>query len=74
MVKFDSIKTVLILSIVLFASVGIGILTVTPKDEPKPDIWIPTDEDIKYQDSLWSIIDDTRRSVDTIRDVMDNRI
>ena len=74
MYKFNSVKTILILSLVLFTSVGIGILTVDSKEEPVNDIWIPTEEDIQYQDSMWSIIEDTRRSVDTIRDVMDNII
>ncbi len=72
--KFDSVKTFLILAMVLFTSVGIGILTVDSKEEPKPDVWVPTEEDIQYQDSMWHIIDDTRRSVDTIRSVMDNII
>ena len=72
--KLDSIKTFLILAMVLFASVGIGILTVDSKEEPTTDIWIPTEEDIQYQDSMWNIIEDTRRSVDTIRSVMDNII
>lgn len=72
--KFDSVKTFLILAMVLLTSVGIGILTVDSKEEPKPDVWVPTEEDIQYQDSMWHIIDDTRRSVDTIRSVMDNII
>lgn len=72
--KFDSVKTFLILAMVLFTSVGIGILTVDSKEEPKTDVWVPTEEDIQYQDSMWHIIDDTRRSVDTIRSVMDNII
>lgn len=34
--------------------------------------WIPTEDDIKYQDSMWTIIEETQSSVDTIRQVMDN--
>ena len=74
MIKIDSIKTFLILGLVLFGSVAIGTFMNKPPEELKQDIWIPTEEDIKYQDSLWNIIDDTRRSVDTIRDVMENII
>ena len=75
MMKFDSVKTFLFLALVLFGSVAIGTFMNQNKlEELEQDIWIPTEEDIKYQDSLWNIIDDTRRSVDTIRNVMENII
>jgi hypothetical protein len=35
--------------------------------EPKEEIWIPTEEDIAYQDSMYSIIRNTQSDVDTIK-------
>ena len=33
--------------------------------------WIPTKEDIKYQDSMWVIINQTQLEVDTIKESID---
>jgi len=39
----------------------------TPKD-----MWIPTPDDIKYQDSMWIIINRTQDDVDTIKEAIDH--
>jgi len=31
------------------------------------EIWVPTKEDIEYQDSMYTIIQNTQRDVDTIK-------
>ena len=38
----------------------------TPADD-KEEIWIPTKEDIAYQDSMYTIIQNTQSDVDTIK-------
>ena len=39
-----------------------------PKENPeKVEIWIPTEEDIAYQDSMYQIILQTQNDVDTIK-------
>jgi len=35
--------------------------------EEKEEIWIPTEEDIAYQDSMYTIIQNTQSDVDTIK-------
>ena len=32
------------------------------------EIWIPTEEDIAYQDSMYTIIQNTQSDIDTIKD------
>ena len=45
-----------------------------PIEETKPiecdssNIWIPTEDDIAYQDSMWTIIEQTQSDVDTIKE------
>ncbi len=34
--------------------------------------WIPTEDDIKYQDSMWTIIKQTQNEVDTIKKSIDH--
>jgi 3D (Asp-Asp-Asp) domain-containing protein len=52
------------------------VLSEKPKEEIKeqPELWIPTEEDIKYQDSMYNIIHQTQLEVDTIKDQMDGII
>ena len=41
------------------------------KEQPSSndeEIWIPTQEDIDYQDSMWTIIEQTQSDVDTIKE------
>jgi hypothetical protein len=35
--------------------------------EPEEECWIPTKEDIQYQDSMYTIIQNTQSDVDTIK-------
>ena len=69
----NSTKTFLILASVFLFAVFIGTIN-KAQVEKQTDIWVPTEEDILYQDSMWNIIENTRLSVDTIRSVMDNII
>ena len=60
----------LLISTLLIASVYVSpdpIEEVTPP-EPKVEIWIPTAEDIAYQDSMYTIIQNTQSDIDTIKD------
>jgi hypothetical protein len=36
--------------------------------DKKEEVWIPTEEDIAYQDSMYTIIRNTQSDVDTIKD------
>jgi len=38
-----------------------------PPECKKEEIWIPTEEDIAYQDSMYQIIQNTQHDVDTIK-------
>ena len=42
--------------------------------ECNKDMWIPTRDDIKYQDSMWTIINRTQEDVDTIKETMEHII
>ena len=47
---------------------------VLPLDQVHKDtikVWIPTEDDIKYQDSMYSIIIQTQNEVDTIKESID---
>ena len=37
-------------------------------EEEVVEIWIPTEEDIAYQDSMYTIIQSTQSDIDTIKD------
>ena len=41
---------------------------------PPHNYWVPTPEDIKYQDSMYQIIQQTREDVDTIKESMEDII
>jgi len=46
-----------------------------PKDPTEGiphNFWVPTQEDINYQDSMWSIINKTQDEVDTIKENMEH--
>jgi|TARA_B100001094_G_scaffold326993_1_gene384240 hypothetical protein len=72
---FNSTTVFLVAAIVFFAGIY-GATILVPKNEQCEDdtIWIPTEEDIKYQDSMWTIISETKKSVDTIMGVMESII
>lgn len=44
---------------------------IIPQDSTQ---WIPTKEDIQYQDSMWTIIKQTQSEVDTIKEAIDDII
>ena len=50
-----------------------GVISASPKEikviekKQESEIWIPTQEDIQYQDSMFQIIQQTQYEVDTIK-------
>lgn len=69
--KFINQNLILVIAMLFFSIICIFLVLKDTKhiekvDEIPTDIWIPTEEDIKYQDSLWSIIQSTQLQVDTI--------
>jgi len=68
--KSLTIIVCLLVSTLLIASVYVSpdpIEEVTPS-EPKEEPWIPTAEDIAYQDSMYTIIQNTQSDIDTIKE------
>ena len=51
-------------------------VVIDPEDPKGPpnNYWVPTEEDIKYQDSMFQIIEQTQREVDTIKERMEGII
>ena len=43
---------------------------VEPEPVIKQEAWIPTEEDIAYQDSMYAIIERTQQDVDTIKNAI----
>tara|TARA_R100001015_G_scaffold18918_1_gene13577 strand:+ start:5870 stop:6172 length:303 start_codon:yes stop_codon:yes gene_type:complete len=69
-------KSSIMVMIAVFISgiVVAGVISASPKEEikviekePESEIWIPTQEDIQYQDSMFQIIQQTQYEVDTIK-------
>ena len=70
-------KTIFVIVIILFSSILLA--SVWPnnvveeiKETPPPNndteqMWIPTEEDIAYQDSMYTIIQNTQSDIDTIK-------
>ena len=70
----SSANCLIIFCIVLFSSIAIA-NSITGSEKTMPDdpqYWIPTEDDIAYQDSMWTIIDQTKREVDTIKESIDH--
>ena len=42
------------------------------EDKDSTQVWIPTKQDIEYQDSMYAIIERTSADVDTIKDAIDH--
>ena len=68
---------VLIIALVFIATMAIAsIMNSTEPVESSIDeipqevegVWIPTPEDIQYQDSMWTIINETQKDVDIIKE------
>ena len=45
---------------------------VPPVEDSKEVVWIPTKQDIEYQDSMYAIIERTSADVDTIKEAIDH--
>tara|TARA_Y100001963_G_C6410987_1_gene278415 strand:+ start:80 stop:460 length:381 start_codon:yes stop_codon:yes gene_type:complete len=73
----SSTMIVLIIALVFIATMAIAsIMNSTEPVESSIDeipqevegVWIPTPEDIQYQDSMWTIINETQKDVDIIKE------
>ena len=73
-------KTIFVIVIILFstlliASVWTDKVEEIEKEQPpsnnEEQMWIPTEEDIRYQDSMFCIIEQTQMDVDTIKQDID---
>ena len=72
----SSANCLIIFCIVLFSSIAIASsITGSEKTmDEDPQYWIPTKEDIAYQDSMYRIIQQTQLEVDTIKQSIDHII
>ena len=72
----SSAHCLIIFAVVLFSSIAIASsMTGSEKTmEEDPQYWIPTKEDIAYQDSMYRIIQQTQLEVDTIKQSIDHII
>ena len=71
----SNISIIAITCIVLFSVMLIGsVMSDHTTREDIPQGWIPTEEDIAYQDSMWNIINQTQMEVDTIKESIDHII
>ena len=71
-------KTVLLIVVVLLSTLVLASVwqtpveetkeTPPPKDEGKTEMWIPTEEDIAYQDSMYTIIQNTQNDITEIKE------
>ncbi len=71
----SNISIIAITCIVLFSVMLIGsVMSDHTTREDIPQGWIPTEEDIAYQDSMWTIVNQTSLEVDTIKESIDHII
>ena len=71
----SNISIIAITCIVLFSVMLIGsVMSDHTTNNDIPQGWIPTEEDIAYQDSMWNIINQTQMEVDTIKESIDHII
>jgi len=77
---FTSTKVLLLMLLVisstmLFATIynaGASTMDIVPPEEEKDTTaWVPTKEDIAYQDSMFAIVEQTSMDVDTIKEAID---
>ena len=73
-VCLTSRKSILVIVVILFSSLvlasvwsGEEVEEVEVVEDGKEEMWIPTKEDIQYQDSMYTIIQNTQSDVDTIK-------
>lgn len=69
-------KTIFVIVIILFSTLLIASVWTDEVEEVKKEqppsnneeqMWIPTEEDIAYQDSMYQIIQQTQNDIDTIK-------
>jgi hypothetical protein len=83
MMKMNSINILVISAMVVFSLMLITTLSKSYEEKTINDIplekdsinridWIPTKEDIAYQDSMWTIIEQTQLEVDTIKESIEH--
>ena len=64
-------KTIMVvIAIILFSSLVLASVwteEVEVVEDGNEEMWIPTNEDIAYQDSMYTIIQNTQSDVDTIK-------
>ena len=67
-------KTIMILVILLISTLVLASVwsyeveeIIEEGSEDKEEMWIPTAEDIAYQDSMYTIIQNTQNDIDTIK-------
>ena len=65
-------KTIMVvIAIILFSSLVLASVwtddVVEVIEDGNEEMWIPTEEDIAYQDSMYTIIQNTQSDVDTIK-------
>ena len=68
-------KTIFVIAIILFCTLALASVLSEPetplvKEQPpsqNEEMWIPTKEDIEYQDSMYQIIQQTQNDIDTIK-------
>jgi len=61
----------LLVSTLVIASVYRTTLVIEDVNEEEVEVWIPTIEDIAFQDSMYAIIERTQLDLDTIRSGID---
>jgi len=69
-------KTILLILVVLLSTLVLAsvwpveveeVKVIPPRIEEKQEMWIPTEEDIAYQDSMYSIIQNTQNDITEIK-------
>ena len=71
----SNISVIAIACITLFSVMLIGsVMSDHRTNDNDPQQWIPTVEDIAYQDSMWTIVNQTSLEVDTIKESIDHII
>ncbi len=70
-VCLTSRKSILVIVVILFSSLILASVwsgeEVEEVEDGKEEMWIPTKEDIQYQDSMYTIIQNTQSDVDIIK-------
>ena len=69
MVIIALLLSTLVLASVLSPTPALPVEEEAPKEEE--EVWVPTKEDIAYQDSMYTIIQNTQQDVDTIKKDID---